>query len=163
MIFLFYSKVWTLALCTRSVASIDSFEVIFEQFFAHIGRYISLILTNLGFLRAFASPHKKNLMVSNRMILVASWYRHDDELRGQQMSLAINPYSLEFCGMWHPSCSNHICSKSYSSIAVKKIDYHMTTMLRIDDDSRSIVIFEEVKSNHIFWPKSAPNSDFFWM
>ena len=39
----------------------------------------------------------------------------------------------------------------------------MTRTLRIDGDSRSVVVFEEIKSNHTFGPMSAPNSDFFWI
>ena len=35
----------------------------------------------------------------------------------------------------------------------------MTITLRIDGDSRSIVVFEELSSNYTFEPKSAPNSD----
>ena len=37
----------------------------------------------------------------------------------------------------------------------------MTITLRIYGDSRSIVVFEEVRFTHIFGPKSAQNSDFF--
>ena len=39
----------------------------------------------------------------------------------------------------------------------------MTITLQIDGDSCSIVFFEKVRSNHTFGPKSAPNSDFFWI
>ena len=38
----------------------------------------------------------------------------------------------------------------------------MTITLRIDSDSCSIAVFEEVKSNHTFGSKNAVNSDFFW-
>ena len=68
--------------------------------------------------------------------------------------------------VWHvaPSCWNHIFPKSHSSIAgKKKVSYHMTIILQIDGYSRSIIIFKEVRSNHTFGSKSAPNSDFFWM
>ena len=33
------------------------------------------------------------------MILVANLYRHEEKLRGQEMSLVINAYSLELYGM----------------------------------------------------------------
>ena len=86
------------------------------------------------------------------------WYRHDKKLRGQEMSLAIKAYSLELCGI--NSCYwRHIFSKSYSSIANKKswLSYdHNTTHWRWQS-------LEEVSSNHTFRPKSAPNSDFYWM
>ena len=39
----------------------------------------------------------------------------------------------------------------------------MIITLRIDGDSSSIVVFEEVNSNHTFGPKKAPNTNFFWM
>ena len=67
--------------------------------------------------------------------------------------------------MWHvpPSCWNHIFFKSHFSIAGKKVCYHMIITLRIDGDSFSIDVFEKVSSNHTFGPKSARNSDFFWL
>ena len=37
----------------------------------------------------------------------------------------------------------------------------MIITFRIDGESRSIVVFEEVISSHTFGPKSAQNSDFF--
>ena len=68
--------------------------------------------------------------------------------------------------VWHvaPSSWNHIFSKSHSSISGKtKVSYHMAITLRIDGDSRSIGVFEEVRINRTFGPKSTPNSDIFWM
>ena len=61
------------------------------------------------------------------MILVASCYRHDEKLRYQEISLAIKPYSLELCDMWYeaPSYSNHIFSRSHSSIAGKKVNWEI--------------------------------------
>ena len=41
MMFLFYCEVWMWNVSTRSVESIDSFEVIFDDFLTHIGRYLS--------------------------------------------------------------------------------------------------------------------------
>ena len=90
----------------------------------YIQRYLSHNLTNFGFLGALElkgnlhkhglslSPTKESLILSNRMILVASLYRHDDKLRGQETPLAIEPYTLKLCGMWRlliettysPSC-----------------------------------------------------------
>ena len=58
-----------------------------------------------------------------------------------------------------PSCWNYIFSNSYSSIAGKKVGYHMIIMLRTDGDSRSIIVFEEVWSNYTFKRKSLLNSD----
>ena len=89
------------------------------------------------------APQKKSLMVSNRKILVAA-----DVAATRNASRNIVFARV----VWYaaPSCRNHICSKSYSSIATKKVNYHMTTMLWIDGDSCSIVIFEEVWSNHTF-------------
>ena len=52
---------------------------------------------------------QKSLMVLNRVILVASWYRHDEKIRSQQISLAIKPYSLELCSMW-----NYLVETTYS-------------------------------------------------
>ena len=66
------------------------------------------------------SPTKKGLMVPNRMILVSSWHCHDEKLGEQKISLAIKPYSLELCGLWHHLVET-IFSKSYSLIADKKV------------------------------------------
>ena len=137
----------------NTTSSIDSFDVIFDHFLTHIGQYLSQNLTNVSFYvlkswrficinTVFIVAPQKNLMVSNRMILVASWYRHDEKLRGQEMSPAIKPYSLEWCGMWHRLV--------FFNNRQKKVAYHNTITLQIDGDSRSIIVFEEVRCNH--WP-----------
>ena len=76
----------------------------------------------------------------------------------QEMSLAIKPYLLELCGLWH-----RLIETPHSPITDKKVGYYMTITLRISGDSRSIVVFEKVSSNHIFGPKTVPKSYFFWM
>ena len=66
----------------RSVASINSFEIIFGYFLTHIGRYLSHNLTNVGFqvfkswificiITVFCAAPQKILTMSNRMIF--SW------------------------------------------------------------------------------------------
>ena len=86
----------------RSATSIDLFEVIFEHFLTHIGRYIIQNLTNVGLC-----------------------------LRLEGLS----------------------AYKSYTSVAVKKVSYHMTIMIRIDGDRFYSVVFEEVRYNHTFGSK----------
>ena len=39
--------------------------------------------------------------------------------------------------------------------------FNMAITLKIDGDSRPIIVFEEVRSNHIFGPKRTPTSDLF--
>ena len=104
---------WTLGLCvkryiiyitsTRIVASINPFEVIFDHLtitwrmlvfkYSRVER-INCINT------VFRIESQKILMVTTRTTSVASWYRHDEKLRGQEMSFAKQTYSLELFGMW---------------------------------------------------------------
>ena len=78
------------------------------------------------------------------------------------MSLAIKPYSLEVYGMWHRLVETTYFPSRILHLQAKKKSV-MTITLRIGGDSRSIVVFEEAKSNHTFGLKSKPNSKFFWM
>ena len=52
----------------------------------------------LHHLRSTRCSSKKSLMVSNCTIWMASWYRHDEKLSGQEIFFAIKPYSFELCG-----------------------------------------------------------------
>ena len=69
----------------KKCLNIDSFEIIFDYFW-----------TVFNCSRVYL--HKNGF--SHRMILMASCYRDDEKLRGQEMSLTIKPYSLDLCGMW---------------------------------------------------------------
>ena len=108
---------------TRSVASIDSFEVISTIFLTHIEQCLSHNLTNVhhnlgGQLK---SPWREIRRLGNVSCNKAVFARV----------------------VWHvvPSCWNHIFSNSYSSIAGrKKVDYHMAITLLIIG-KRSEVLF----------------------
>ena len=81
-------------------------------------------------------------MVSNRMILVASRCRHDEILCGQEISLAINLYSLQLCSMWHRLVESTYSSSRILQYQAKTVGCLMSVMLRIDGDSRSNFIHE---------------------
>ena len=90
-------------------------------------------------------------MVLNLMRL-ASWYRLEEKLLGKEMTLAINPYSHQLCGIWHRFVETTYPPSRILQYQAKKVGYHMTITLRIV--SCSLVVFEEVRSNHTFGPKS---------
>ena len=101
-------------------------------------------------------------MVSNRMILVASWYRHDEKLGGQKMSLAIKAIRLRCVACGTVLLKPHILQIVFFNNRQKKVGYHMTLTLRIDGDSCPTVVLAEGRSIHTLEPKSTAKSDFFW-
>ena len=135
----------------------------FRSLFSHIGRFLSHNLTNVGF----------QVLKIWRFICINTVFRlaplkmsngvKSHDLGGQLISprrKIMRPGNVS-CNkaifsriVWHvaPFCWSHTFSKSYSSIASKKsrLSY---------DHNAPIVIFEEERSNHTFWP----NWMFFWM
>ena len=63
--------------------------------------------------------------------------------------------------VWHvaPSCWNQMLPIFSSSIFVNKNSFNMA----VDCNGLSLFIFEEKWFNYAFGPKSAPNSDSFWV
>ena len=92
---------------TRSVASIDSFEVIFNHFLTHIGD--EPWFSSDQALKVY--PHKHVLRVAPPKKKKKSNGAKSHDLGGQFISArreitrpgrAIELYSVELCGMWHP-------------------------------------------------------------
>ena len=68
--------------------------------------------------------------------------------------------------VWHvaPSCWNQMLPISYSQFLwTKQIVQHGSIKIAIDCNGLSLLIFEEKWPNNASGPKSAPNSDSFWV
>lgn len=60
-----------------------------------------------------------------------------------------------------PSCWNLILQVVFFKWRPKKIGYPPTITLRVASDNLAVLVFQEVRSNHISVPKSAPDIKFF--